>query len=264
MEASTSEAAPTRAKGRLAMQLRPLLCERGLLQRADGSAKWVQDGSCVLAAVIGPAAAGPRKENAERAVVEVVFKPRSGLATSEDHEWEEVVRQTVEGVLLAGLHPRTLVTVVLQVLAADGSLLACAANAACAALADAGVPLSSLFACVSAAFTAGGALLLDPDAEEEAAAAAVLCLAYPYHHELGGGGKDGGDATAAADAAAGAAAQQELVVDEGLLMCHASGRFTPEQLAAAMGAARRACGGVAKFSRMSLLAGFADSVVAQR
>lgn len=124
---------------------RPLLCERSLLQRADGSAKWAQEGSAVLAAVHGPVAAGPRKENPERAMVEVIFKPRTGLPSSKEHELEEVLRQTVEGVLLATLHPRTLVTVVVQVLQADGSLLACAVNAACAALVDAGVPLASLF-----------------------------------------------------------------------------------------------------------------------
>lgn len=59
---------------------RPLLSERSVLERADGSAKWVQDGSAVLAAVHGPTQAGQRREDAERAVVEVVFTPRSGHA----------------------------------------------------------------------------------------------------------------------------------------------------------------------------------------
>lgn len=51
-----------------------------MLARADGSAKWVQEGSAVLAAVHGPHQAGQRKEDAEKAVIEVVFKPRAGLA----------------------------------------------------------------------------------------------------------------------------------------------------------------------------------------
>ncbi len=55
-------------------------CERGPLQRADGSARWAQGGSAVLAAVYGPRATAQRKEDPERAVVEVVFRPRSGLA----------------------------------------------------------------------------------------------------------------------------------------------------------------------------------------
>jgi exosome complex component RRP46 len=50
-----------------------------VLEAADGSAKWVQEGSAVLSAVHGPVAAGPRREDAERAVIEVLMKPRSGL-----------------------------------------------------------------------------------------------------------------------------------------------------------------------------------------
>lgn len=55
------------------------MCERSVLDRADGSAKWSQEGSSVLAAVYGPRQAKIQKEDAERAVVEVVYKPRSGL-----------------------------------------------------------------------------------------------------------------------------------------------------------------------------------------
>jgi exosome complex component RRP46 len=51
-----------------------------VLARADGSAKWAQEGSAVLAAVHGPHQAGQRREDAERAVVEVLVKPRNGLA----------------------------------------------------------------------------------------------------------------------------------------------------------------------------------------
>lgn len=106
-------------------------------------------------------------------------------------------------------------------------------------------------------------LLLDPDAEEEAAARAVFALAFPYHHTLNSGG--GGDAAAAAAAdAGGGQQQQQLVVDEGLLMCHATGRFTTEQLALAMEACRAGCGGIAKFCRMSLLAGFRDAIAQQQ
>lgn len=56
------------------------MCELGALDRADGSARWSQDHTTVLAAVYGPRAVAQRKEDAERAVVEVVFKPRNGVA----------------------------------------------------------------------------------------------------------------------------------------------------------------------------------------
>jgi hypothetical protein len=58
---------------------RTLVCELSVLGRADGSAKWSQGQTVVLAAVYGPRSAPPRREMADRAVVEVVFKPRSGL-----------------------------------------------------------------------------------------------------------------------------------------------------------------------------------------
>jgi exosome complex component RRP46 len=57
---------------------RPLLSERAVLEATDGSAKWVQEGSAVLAAVHGPTQAGARREDAERALLQVLFKPRNG------------------------------------------------------------------------------------------------------------------------------------------------------------------------------------------
>jgi exosome complex component RRP46 len=78
MTASTNEMGH-RVGGRTFNQLRLMVCELAVLGRADGSAKWTQGGSSVLAAVYGPRQALPRKEDAERAVVEVVFKPRSGI-----------------------------------------------------------------------------------------------------------------------------------------------------------------------------------------
>lgn len=61
------------------------MCELSLLTRADGSAKWTQEGTCVVAAVYGPRQAQQRKEDAEKAVIEVVFKPRSGLQGARLH-----------------------------------------------------------------------------------------------------------------------------------------------------------------------------------
>ena len=58
---------------------------------------------------------------------------------------EHLIRRTVEGVLQATLHPRTIVALALQVQADGGGLLACALNAACTALVDAAIPLTSTF-----------------------------------------------------------------------------------------------------------------------
>ncbi len=121
------------------------MCERSTLQRADGSARWRQDGTVVLGAVHGPRQAPAAKEDAERAVIEVVFKPRSGLAGAQlgafgallarllrnpppitpvhrgppaghhERELEHIIRRTLEGVVPLGLFPRTSIQVVLQV-----------------------------------------------------------------------------------------------------------------------------------------------------
>lgn len=57
---------------------RSLLCERGALVRADGSCRWSQEGSIVMASVTGPRQAPGHKEDAEHAVLDVVFQPWSG------------------------------------------------------------------------------------------------------------------------------------------------------------------------------------------
>ena len=51
-----------------------------MLVRADGSAKWVQGESSVIAAVYGPRQTLSHREDAEKATVSVAYKPRSGLA----------------------------------------------------------------------------------------------------------------------------------------------------------------------------------------
>lgn len=74
--------------------------------------------------------------------------------------------------MLASLSPRARLDVCVQVLAADGSWLAAAVNAASAALADAGVPCADLLAAATATALPGCGeeqhqALLDPSHAEE-------------------------------------------------------------------------------------------------
>lgn len=73
-----------RSDGRIANQVRPMQCTRSLLDRAHGSARWSQgygaESTTVMAAVYGPKQVGGKKENAERATIEVIWKPKSGLS----------------------------------------------------------------------------------------------------------------------------------------------------------------------------------------
>lgn len=112
---------------------------------------------------------------------------------------EQCVRETCEAALLLSLHPRSSLTLVLQVLHDDGSvsfkrslcylvllirtlksfllgvifpwrvlqLLSCFLNAACMTLMDAGLPMNCLFCGVTCAIGKDGEIITDPTAAQE-------------------------------------------------------------------------------------------------
>lgn len=168
--------------------------------------------------------------------MEVVFKPRSGLQSQKDRQLEHEIRGILEGVIPLGMHPRTSIMVVVQVLQEDGSLLSCALNAACAAMVDAGVPMSSMFGSVTCALAAaGGGLLLDPDGLEEQASKAVFSFTFPHHFDLAAGSE-----------------QAQPLVAAGALGTHCWGLFSAAELFDALELCRLGCERVATFSRLSL------------
>ena len=57
---------------------------------------------------------------------------------AEDKENEIMLRQVFESVLLLSLQPRCVISIIVQVLHSDGSVISCAVNAVCLALMDAG------------------------------------------------------------------------------------------------------------------------------
>lgn len=106
----------TRRDGRNANQIRPLAVEQGILNRADGSARFVQGNTSVLAAAYGPAPAKSSwMQKADGATVEVNFKPESGLSSPSDAEREMLLRRSLEEVILRSRYPRCVVSVVVQV-----------------------------------------------------------------------------------------------------------------------------------------------------
>lgn len=122
-----------------------------------------------------------------------------------------------------------------QVVSDDGGVLACALNAACAALVDAAVPLRTLCTAVAAAQAPGsdGGLLLDPSAAEEAAAAATGTFAYL---PLLAGGDSGGS---------GGSGQVQL------LTSLTRGRLSPDQLLDMMEAGGQGAARLAAFMQQS-------------
>ncbi|NWU87208.1 EXOS5 protein, partial [Onychorhynchus coronatus] len=131
----------------------------------------------VLAGIYGPAEAKLSKELPDRATLEVLLRPKVGLPGVLERSREQQLRQTCEAVVLGVLHPRTAITLVLQVLSDAGSLLSCCLNAACMGLLDAGLPLSSLFCGVTCALGPNGTIALDPTVRQEQEARAVLTFA---------------------------------------------------------------------------------------
>ncbi|OWK59655.1 Exosome complex component RRP46 [Lonchura striata] len=158
-------------------RLRRFSCELGLLSRPDGSAAFLQGDTSVLAGLYGPAEAKISKELPDRAALDVLLRPKVGLPGVLERSREQLLQQTCEAVVLGVLHPRTAISLVLQVLSDAGSLLSCCLNAACMALLDAGLPLSALFCGVTCALQPDGAILLDPTARQEQEARAILTFA---------------------------------------------------------------------------------------
>nr|XP_020018133.1 exosome complex component RRP46 isoform X1 [Castor canadensis] len=174
MDADTGSDSSPRGPG---CSLRHFACEQNLLSRPDGSASFLQGDTSVLAGVYGPAEVKVNKEIFNKATLEVILRPKIGLPGMAEKSRERMIRNTCEAVVLGALHPRTSITVVLQVVSDAGSLLACCLNAACMALVDAGVPMQALFCGVTCALDSDGTLMLDPTAKQEKEARAVLTFA---------------------------------------------------------------------------------------
>ncbi|XP_076002142.1 exosome complex component RRP46 [Genypterus blacodes] len=163
--------------GSTGVSLRSFGCEQTLLSRPDGSASFTQGDSSVLAGVYGPAEVKVSKEIYDRATLEVVVQPKVGLPSVRERSQEQCVRETCEASLLSSLHPRSSLTLILQVLHDDGSLLSCFLNAACMALMDAGLPMSCLFCGVTCAIDSEGQTIVDPTATQEKESRALMTFA---------------------------------------------------------------------------------------
>lgn len=162
-----------------AFSIRNITCEVNVLTQPDGSASYNQGDSCSLVAVYGPAEVKVSKEHIDKATVDVIYKPKVGLPGCEDKFLERIIRNTCETVILTALHPRTLITIVIQEMHNSGSYLACCINAACLALLDSGVPMKYTTAAVSCMLDKDSdALIVDPSKKQENNARAQCTFAF--------------------------------------------------------------------------------------
>ncbi|KAL2095738.1 hypothetical protein ACEWY4_007886 [Coilia grayii] len=152
-------------------------CEQNLLSRPDGSATFIQGNTNVLAGVYGPAEVKVSKEIYDRATLEVLIQPKIGLPGVRERAREQCVRETCEAALLSSLHPRSSLSLILQEVHDDGSLLACCLNAACMALMDAGLPMSCLFCGITCVISTEGQIITDPTLQQEKESRAQMTFA---------------------------------------------------------------------------------------
>jgi exosome complex component RRP46 len=162
--------------------MRAIESEQGLLHRADGSARYLHGKSSVLVGVYGPLEAKVSKQLIDRACVEVAWIPKSGTSDYKDREKQLIIQNSLESVLITSLYPRSIISVIIQVMNDDGSTLSAAVNGVCLALLDAGLAMNSLFVSVSSCVFEN-IILLDPTISEELAGTAVSTFVFSSESE---------------------------------------------------------------------------------
>ena len=75
---------------------------------------------------------------------------------------ESFIRDIISSAVVASLHPRSNLSLALQVLEDDGGLWSCLVNSSCLALIDSGISMKGLFAAVSVAITNEDQIIVDP------------------------------------------------------------------------------------------------------
>lgn len=154
-----------------------------VLQQADGSARLVAGRSEVLVSLMGPMAVKAKQELPDRACLQVTVQTLSA-PPSRTLRWttsalidiclgiEETavavrIKQILDEMILSQLHPRTLISLVVQPIRTDGSGVAHMLNGCVAALIDGAVPMRTTVLAVSGCRMASGQIVLDPSAAEE-------------------------------------------------------------------------------------------------
>jgi ribonuclease PH len=88
-------------------------------------------------------------------------------AASKEKEYEQIIRQTFSPAILLENFPRAVISIVVQVVEDNGSVLSVAINAVSLALLDAGIPMLSVVTSATCAVFPDGTLVLDPSSPEE-------------------------------------------------------------------------------------------------
>ncbi|ESN93464.1 hypothetical protein HELRODRAFT_88777 [Helobdella robusta] len=150
------------------LEIRKSSCRLAFLSKSDGSVKLKHGQTSVVAAVNGPLDVKIIKEQVDKMNVDIIFKYKTESKAKNQRTMEKLIQQICECSVLVKNFPRTNLTIALQELEDDGSLLACCINATCLALLDACIPMKQLFAAVSVCFNkVDDTITIDPTLSQE-------------------------------------------------------------------------------------------------
>lgn|SRR6218665_47177 len=152
--------------------------ELRIIRQPDGSSLFTQRDTTVMVGVYGPAEVRMAREMADRATVEVSYKPKIKQGGCEERFREKMIMSAFDGVILSEVHPRTGINIVLQEIQDSGSLLSCSINAVCCSLLDACVPMRSTVAAVTCAVGSDRQIIVSPVKAEEEKAVALVTVAF--------------------------------------------------------------------------------------
>ncbi|PNS16631.1 Exosome complex component RRP46 [Sphaceloma murrayae] len=173
----------------------------GTLHRADGSATYSNAGYSVICAVNGPIEVQRRDEIPDEAAIEVNIRPSIGVGGPRERHLETLLHSTFRHIILAHLHPRTLIQITLQILSlpedesdlrssAHIHLLPALLNTASLALLHASIPLSTTLSSTtiavphSASDKPHSAPVLDPSPSQVRQAKSVHVFAFSSSGEI--------------------------------------------------------------------------------
>ena len=175
-----------RMDGRKPDELRPLVVQAGVLERAKGSALVKIGRSVAVAAVYGPRRLHSKYlQDATKAILQCTYtmvpfstdeRVRPGNSRRST-EISKVMRESLEPAIFLEEFPKATIDLHVNIIQADASTRVAAINAASIALADAGIPMRDLVA----ACTAGkidGEYVLDIAGKEEDVTGCDLPVAY--------------------------------------------------------------------------------------
>ncbi|EER04722.1 Exosome complex exonuclease RRP46, putative [Perkinsus marinus ATCC 50983] len=200
-----------RIDGRECSMMRPPTLELGLLPQKDGSARLGFGDTEVLVGVNGPVENRfPLGVSTPGYPLDVTVRRASGMPTAEDKSVEYQLTKFINTIIDAHLLPgNTMVTVAVEVMNNDGSLLSTIFNAAILALLDAGsIPLrgTAFAAALGKRYHRGGTqILVDPDQSEEESSVFTDTFVIDIHSQ--------DVVMLVRDVAVGAAAEKEVEAD---------------------------------------------------